>query len=487
MSYVFSEKLPPYGMPQPYEIGDRPEKLPMQGFPGGPGGPGPGPGGPGGPGGPSNDPTDDPKFPRSFAMQPTYVIEDNHVVSYPTEHQLEGKIGDQEAKNIRFTTDAKFINGIVVRGSSKYRISDSYFQLNGQGVNDFEGIGAAVMATDDAELTVENSYIETNGVIRPCTACGGHATLHVNNCKVYGNSGPLPDYYDPKHPIMGPGMMEPPAGLFLGGTIRTHLSVGTTKTYYKDSHIESDSWAALSTDNGRDLYLQADNCDVIVRNVGYGVYADGGCNVVLNDCRFQTATHGGIMAGDFTGKFHGCTMKSGKYDWMCHDLSGGADSAAPLEVVNSNCQADEACLYIKSHNIHADIENSTLTSPRYAVHAIVNDDPDARVMPEGTVPYGNKLYISGSTIAGDVVNDDVRAMALVLKDSQVTGAIVDAYVELKDSRWTATGDSRVALVHCGNIDGIDAPKGVTISAVAGEGTTLQGEYALPSGGKLVVD
>ncbi len=432
MSYVFSEKLPPYGMPQPHEIGPRPEKLPMQGFPGGPGGPGPGPGGPGGPGGPSNDPTDDPKFPRSFAMQPTYVIEDNHVVAYPTEHQLEGEIGDQEAKNIRFTTDAKFINGIVVRGSSKYRISDSYFQLNGQGVNDFEGIGAAVMATDDAELTVENSYIETNGVIRPCTACGGHATLHVNNCKVYGNSGPLPDYYDPKHPIMGPGMMEPPAGLFLGGTIRTHLSVGTTKTYYKDSHIESDSWAALSTDNGRDLYLQADNCDVIVRNVGYGVYADGGCNVVLNDCRFQTATHGGIMAGDFTGKFHGCTMKSGKYDWMCHDLS-------------------------------------------------------ARVMPEGTVPYGNKLYISGSTIAGDVVNDDVRAMALVLKNSQVTGAIVDAYVELKDSRWTATGDSRVALVHCGNIDGIDAPKGVTISAVAGEGTTLQGEYALPSGGKLVVD
>ena len=74
MSYVFSEKLPPYGMPQPYEIGDRPEKLPMQGFPGGPGGPGPGPGGPGGPGGPSNDPTDDPKFPRSFAMQPTYCL-----------------------------------------------------------------------------------------------------------------------------------------------------------------------------------------------------------------------------------------------------------------------------------------------------------------------------------------------------------------------------------------------------------------------------
>lgn len=485
--------IPPYGMPQPNEIGQRPERQPMGfGFgPGpGPGGPGPGPGGPGpgsgGPGGPGNDPTDDPKFPRSFQMVPTYVVEHGKVTSYPRKHQLEGAIGDTEAKGIRFTTDEKFINGIVVKGDSKYTISDSYFKLDGQGVNDFEGIGAAVMVTDDAELTVKDSYIETNGVIRPCTACGGRATLRVEGCKVYGNSGPLPDYYDRENPIKGPGMMEPPAGLFLGGTIRTHLSVGTTKTFYKDTHIESDSWAALSTDNGRDLYLQADNCDVIVRNVGYGVYADGGCNVVLNDCRFRTATHCGILAGDFTAKFRGCDLKSGKYNFMAHDLSGGADSAAPLEVRDSRCEAEEACLYIKSHNLHVDIEKSQLVSPKYAVHAIVNDDPDARVMPEDCVPYGNKLYITGSSVEGDVVNDDVRDMAIVLKDSTVKGAIQNAYVELDGSQWFAPRDSRVALVNCTSVSGIDAPEGVTVSAVAAAGTTVQGAFDLPSGGKLII-
>ncbi len=474
--------LPAYGMPLANEIGSRPEKQPM-GFPG----MGPGPGGPGpGPGGPSNDPTDDPHFPRSFQMQPAYVIENNQVTAFPRNHQLEGTIGSTEARGIRFTTEEKFINGIVVKGNSRYTISDAYFKLDGQGVNDFEGIGAAVMATDDADLTVENSYIETNGVIRPCTACGGRATLRVVGCKVYGNSGPLPDYYDHNNPIKGPGMMEPPAGLFLGGTIRTHLSVGTTKTYYKDSHIESDSWAALSTDNGRDLYLQADNCDVIVRNVGYGVYSDGGCNVVLNDCRFQTATHGGILAGDFTAKFCGCDMKSGKYDFMCHDLSGGADSAAPLEVRNSTCYAEEACLYIKSHNIHADIENSSLTSPNYAVHAIVNDDPDARKMPADAVPYGNKLYISGSQIKGAIVNEDVREMSIVLENSTVEGVIRGAYVKLTGSTWLSPEDSSVALVDCTGVQGIDAPAGVTISAVAASGTTLSGSYDLPSGGKLTV-
>jgi hypothetical protein len=420
-------------------------------------------------------------------MIPSYVVENGQVTKFPTDHQLEGTIGDTEAKGIRYTTDAKFINGILVKGDSKYTVSDSYFKLNGQGVNDFEGIGAALMVTDDGELTVKDSYIETNGVIRPCTACAGRATLRVENCKVYGNSGPLPDYYDRENPIKGPGMMEPPAGLFLGGTIRTHLSVGTTKTYYKDSHIESDSWAALSTDNGRDLYLQADNCDVIVRNVGYGVYSDGGCNVVLNDCRFQTATHGGILAGDFTAKFVGCDMKSGKYDFMCHDLAGGVDSAAPLEVRGSTCYAEEACLYIKSHNIHADIENSRLTSPKYVVHAIVNDDPDANTLPEGAVPYGNKLYVSGSTLEGDIVNDDIREMSIVLEDSQVKGAIQNAYVKLTgNSTWYATKDSAVALVDATVFTGIDAPSGVTITAKAASGTTLTGNIDLPSGGKLVI-
>lgn len=486
MSYELKQGgVPHYGMPIFNEIGEKPEKKPM-GFPGmGPGSGGPG--APGGPGGPNNDPTDDPMFPRSFKMIPTYVIEDNKLTDYPTVHKMEGEIGNTEAKNVHFTTDAKFINGIVVKGNSKYTISDSYFKLNGQGVNDFAAIGAAVMADDNAVLTVKDSYIETNGVIRPCTAVCGNATLRVENCRVIGNSGPLPEYYDPKKPIMGPGMMEPPAGLFLGGTIRTHLSVGTTKTYYKDSLIDSDSWAALSTDNGRNLYLQADNCDVIVRRVGYGVYSDGGCNVVLNDCRFNVATHGAILAGDMTAKFDGCQMRAGKYDFMAHDLSGGADSAAPLEIRNSQCYAGDACLYIKSHNLHVDIENSKLVSPQYVVHAIVNDDSDARVMPEDCIPYGNKLYIKGSDIQGDIVNEDVREMSIVLDGSKVTGAIVGAYVKLVEAEWFATKDSTVALVDAVSVDGVDAPAGVTITAVAASGTTLEGCFNLPSGGKLVVN
>lgn len=97
MVFQFRSSLPPFGMPLKDEIGERPEKKPMS-FPSGP---------PPEHGSPTNDPTDDPQFPRSFQMIPSYVIEDNRVTTYPTEHQLEGNVGNTLAKGIRFTTDAK--------------------------------------------------------------------------------------------------------------------------------------------------------------------------------------------------------------------------------------------------------------------------------------------------------------------------------------------------------------------------------------------
>ena len=69
---------------------------------------------------------------------------------------------------------------------------------------------------------------------------------------------------------------------------------------------------------------------------------------------------------------------------------------------------------------------------------------------------------------------------------QLEGAIQNAYVELDGSQWFAPRDSRVALVNCTSVSGIDAPEGVTVSAVAAAGTTVQGAFDLPSGGKLII-
>ena len=65
--------------------------------------------------------------------------------------------------------------------------------------------------------------------------------------------------------------------------------------------------------------------------------------------------------------------------------------------------------------------------------------------------------------------------------------ITDVSVSLDAaSRWTATRDSRVTLVGATSERQFDARKGVTITAIAGQGTTLKGKYTLASGGVLNV-
>ena len=101
--------------------------------------------------------------------------------------------------------------------------------------------------------------------------------------------------------------------------------------------------------------------------------------------------------------------------------------------------------------------------------------------------YGVNAVIANGDYAGDIVNDDTdRTMNVSILNATVKGVITDAYIKLEGSRWTATGDSSVCLVGETKAEQLDAPAGVTITAKAGEGCGLSGEYALPSGGKLIV-
>ena len=77
-------------------------------------------------------------------------------------------------------------------------------------------------------------------------------------------------------------------------------------------------------------------------------------------------------------------------------------------------------------------------------------------------------------------------MNVSILNAKVAGVITDAYISLENSHWMATGDSTVCLVGDVKENQIDAGSGITIQAVAGEGCGLKGEYALTSGGKLVV-
>jgi len=426
-----------------------------------------------------------PKFPFRSALD----IHDGAVTENPaSEVQIAGEFGPESADGVKITGEGDGVNAIVV-DSGVYKLSGLEADVKGDGLNDFDGIGAVVMGKNDAVIELRDAKITTAGLIRPCTFVTDHATLKVYNSVLTSEGGYVPEDYVP---IPGPGMKKAPLGLKIDGTCRTHLSVGNSNAYYYDSTIIADGWAALSTDGCTDeLYLEANNCDVVCRNVGYGVYSDGGCIVRLNGCRVKTASHSAIMAGDCKLTYDGCTAESGKYGVMMHDVHGFTSEIAKCYVRDSRLTIGEIPFLVKSHNAYIGLDNTAIESKSgVLVQSVLNDDDHAtRVEEDETELYGIKISIRKSDLRGDILHeDDQRTMSVKLTDAALAGAVQNAYITFSGaSKWTATGDSTVCLVNVTDVTSIDALPGVTIRGVRGKDTSLAGAYELPSGGKLVME
>lgn len=461
----------PFGLPMPGGPLDRPVTLPeMPGF------------------GAPHDPDAPPagmKMPApTCEFLPQVAVTDDGV-AIRSEAVVLGTPGEKEADGIVMTCQEPCINGFYVNGDNCYTVRNSTIRFEGDGLNDFAGIGAGVQVADNATVTLENTRIETSGVIRPCTFAGDYTTLIVKNCQLIGNGGVVPPGTPP---VVGPGMKEPPVGLGIGGNCRTHLSAGDSHAYFYDSLIYADGWAALSTDACfGDMYLEANNCDVVVKNVGYATYSDHGGNVVVNDSRLS-ATIAAIIAGKCREVMKNCTVKAGKYLAMIHSVFGNPHEVSEFSVAGGTVETDLECILVKSQNAYIDLRGVEMTSKTGClIHSVLNDDPCATKVAENEDPYGVKACLSDMTLQGDILHEDPqRTMALHFKHTKLTGGIQNAIVCLDAaSLWTADKDSKVFITGFGPRGRIDALPGVTITAKSDKlpsGTTV-----LPSGGKLVVD
>ncbi len=510
-------KAPAYGMPNLEGAVNKPEKVnmmpPMGDMPGpGPGDMPPMPGTPAeikpcppicrpsehpgsvpgadvepgkpGPGFPGGGPPKAPPFPRMESMD---VLDGKLYMAEHPYGEISGHITDTAMKNASYKTEEVCLNGLYIGGHSVYEIKDSQFELTGYGIDDFAGNGAAVMVNDTAKCQMDNVQVTTHGVIRPCTVVTGNGTLIVRNCVLDAKGGEIPKSYVPR---VASGMMEPPPGLKLGGNCRTHLSMGNSRAYFYDSKILAHSWAALSTDGSwGNQYLEANNCVVVCETVGYGTYADNGCHNVLNACRITVDTHAAIIAGDAWVKLNDCTVKSNQYGSMLHGVRGHYTETTECHIVGGSWEVGEALFFVKSENVYLKLDEAKVKTGKYLLHAIVNEDDAATKVPEDMKlkVYGVNAVIANGDYAGDIVNDDTdRTMNVTILNARVTGVITDAYISLENSHWTAAGDSTVCLMGEVKPEQMDAPMGVTISAKAGEGCGLKGEYTLASGGRLIV-
>ena len=208
-----------------------------------------------------------------------------------------GSVSDVAADGITVVSQGEAFNGVYVAGG-EYVIRNSEFDFTGDGGNDFAGYGSAVMATGEGtRLTLEDSHIRTEGVVRTTLTPANGANVIVKNSVLEANEGVLPEDYVPNTSL---GYMKSvPWMLGLSGNNRaTNMLGANTQETFIGSTVSTGGWGILSVDDCSAVKLTGINSRFFTTGIaGYGCYGIGNAIDRFYGCDFDVATYAAIMTG----------------------------------------------------------------------------------------------------------------------------------------------------------------------------------------------
>lgn len=456
-------------------------------------------------------------FRQALLIDDGTLLEDGSV----TAAVVGGSYDSSSTTGITVTSNGSHFNGLYVTGNSKYTVSDSEFYAYGDGGDDFSGWGAAVMADENTDLTIDNTYIETAGTIRTAVWVGGNSKTTVNNSLIYSQE--TQDDYDTYSALVPAMMKRVPFALGMEGTIRATNVLNAGQAVYNNSMIISTGWGALSTDSGT-AYSQtgtyalevndsiagigtveeanaAKNYDAVFElngktygftmgGSGYVTYADSGVHNKYTNVKFYSPDYVQIMAsGEASSEYEGSYMYSDRIAFMTQQAGGGT-----LTLKDSEVDTTDALMQIKSGKANKGYSNlvvdntdvdfsgdSVRTEDGILVELVESDDAGNPGVTEYTVnDTGDEAVPTSSEI------DDSTA---IFKNGSYTGDIWNSIynnrqaldVSLENADLTGTVSSSVA-VHVDPENGEVVENGTLLKAYTGSEEYDHANYLAADGG-----
>ena len=392
-----------------------------------------------------------------------------------------GKIDNNCMENLRIVAYQGSEGGIYAEGAGSRAVVDgAVISLFGDG----KGVGGPATGAavkNKSDLTLRNVIIDSFGKSRFCTVAEQFSTLRVYDSLLIAHGVPYGEGIKAVEGLMA----TPPPSLEIGGNCRTHCTMSNSYSYFYNSKIICDGWGALSTETAEGfVYLEANDCEIIVTRQGYGAYADPDCHVYFKRCHFDIDGMASIIAGEGDMTYIDCKVSCASYFSLMHCVMGVPEEVASLIVKRGTINAKRELIKIKSHNAQIEFTEAEIRSDtNVLVHTIRNDDPCATKASD--TPYGVNVTLNHMDVSGDFLHEDPqRPMWISLNSTTLYGAIINGNLMMDPgSKWTATSDSYIHLLSWIDPAQIDAPEGVTIRAKGGQEIV----YELAGGGSLVVE
>jgi hypothetical protein len=305
------------------------------------------------------------KFRQALYLDKTGVVEPKSVLAAAGPY----KLSDGVLTGAKITSVGDNFNGIFVAGGT-YTIKDPVIDFTGNGDDDFDGYGAAIMAAGkDTTMIVDGAKIKTHGAGRPTIVATRNSKVIVKNSVLESTNGILPADYVPN--VSLGEMRAVPWMLGLNGNARATLLLGNyTSAFFINTSVANESWALLSAD-GDD-----ENQEKVTDGRPKG-------NLMAVNSKL-TDTGGGGYGNYFTASYYGTEMNVGDYGAI-----GGASFAASDPEVIAKLNAELGWGLTPAELKALPRKASRVTSGRFGVMV----QRDTKVLDDTVIDTGEAVFL----------------------------------------------------------------------------------------------
>ncbi len=223
---------------------------------------------------------------------------------------MAGDYDDEGASDILITSRNANFEGVIVSGGD-YTIDGLTMLAEGNGGNDFAGVGAGVAVGGTGSLTLNDYTFLAHGVIRHGMFIGGDdvenpPSLTINNGIIVAGN---PEYEDGSTMYEAESSMSMSSSPWMLGIVatpevRTQLMASTGVGNYNDCVILSSGWGIVSSDavdgpaDWGEYTIQMNLTDCVLDFTGYSgyvSYAIGSTHNTFTGCTIGNAIGSGVL------------------------------------------------------------------------------------------------------------------------------------------------------------------------------------------------
>lgn len=378
---------------------------------------------------------------------------------------LGGEVSGEKASGLKITDKQHMFNGVMVTGG-KYEIENADLTFIGHGGNDFQGYGAGVMTTGDADVTMTDSRVHVEGAIRSAVWVGGESHMLVKDSVI--DSYDADPFDEDFRSLSVPMMKTVPFALSLDGNCRATNVLDKGQVTYDNCVIVAEKWAPLSTDSGQvPTSLTVKNSLAGVGYVeeavpgkeytatktvggkawgytmagsGYIAYGDAGVTDMFENCEFYTPDYILICTGTNPMNFVNCYGKATRALAMWHQSRGGV-----LNIEGGKYDIEKTAFQIKSGayvNINMKGAELNLGENGVIIQQLESDDAGgivtrkyvvpmqeddwASVTPSDQVTPDSNAIFEDMTLCGDIYNSVYgrkHGLNVVLRNTTLKGVV----------------------------------------------------------------